>query len=296
VHPAEGDHRRMPTSDRSPLLGAGGPERSDAARARRRRPLARALRLARVGFCFAYFGVGVWFSGVALMPLVRAWSRLRGLSPEATQRSAQRVVHLFCRSFVASLTRAWGVARVEWIGAEALARGPALLVANHPSLIDTPLLLSKLPQADCIVSPDWLRLGWLRRVCESAGYLRAEDGADVVRGAAERLRAGRTLLVYPEGSRTPPEGPRRFQRGAAHMALEAGCPILPITISVTPRVLMRGARLADYPLENPTWRIEVGEPIQPPPGPAGESRALAARRLTGVLEEHFQKGWGRGRS
>jgi 1-acyl-sn-glycerol-3-phosphate acyltransferase len=243
-----------------------------------------------------YFGVGVWLLGVALLPFRRWWARRAGLSPEATHRAAQRVVHLFFRSFMACITGVMRVGRVEWIGAEALARGPALLVANHPSLIDTPLLLSRLPQADIIVSSDWLKLGWLRRTCDAAGYLHADDGVEVVRDAVERLRAGHTVLIYPEGSRTPPEGLRRFQRGAAHMALDAGCEILPVTISVAPRVLMRGERWTDYPSENPVWRVEVGEPIRPEPGAADEPRALAARRLTSVLEGHFEKRWVRGRS
>jgi 1-acyl-sn-glycerol-3-phosphate acyltransferase len=116
----------------------------------------------------------------------------------------------------------------------------------------------------------------------------------VVRQAVERLRAGHSVVVYPEGSRTPVEGLRRFQRGAAHIALRAGCDIVPVCITVTPRALMQGQGWTDYPRENPVFRIEVGEPI--PPGVAGdeERRPVAARRLTGVLEEHFQKRWNRG--
>jgi 1-acyl-sn-glycerol-3-phosphate acyltransferase len=250
----------------------------------------------RVGLCFLYFGLGVWLMGVAALPLVRLYARMQGLAPEVALRHVQRVVHLFCRSFVACMTRVMRVVEVQWIGAEALARGPVLVVANHPSLIDTPLLLSRMPQADFIVSPDWLRLGWLRGTVAAAEYMHSEDGPEVVREAVARLRAGRSVVVYPEGSRTPAEGLRRFQRGAAHIALEAGCDILPVTIQVTPRALMRGDRLTDYPLANPVWRVEVGEPIRPEPSGGDEPRALAARRLTGVLEEYFEKRCGRGRS
>src|SRR3990172_2101524 len=257
--------------------------------------IVRALRSLRVGLCFVYFGVGVWLGGNVAVPILRrtCW---RGLSPEAVSLRSQRVVHLFCRSFVACLDRVMRVARVQWIGTEALRHGPVLVVANHPSLIDTPLLLAKMPQADFIVSPDWMRVGWLRPIIEAAGYLRAEDGAAVVRQAVERLRAGRSVVVYPEGSRTPPEGLRPFQRGAAHIALRAGCDILPVTISVAPRALMQGERWTDYPLENPVFRIEVGEAIRPSVSEGPEGRALAARRLTGVLEEYFEKRWERGRS
>ena len=64
---------------------------------------------------------------------------------------------------------------------------------------------------------------------------------------------------------------------------------------MTPRVLMKSQRLIDYPRERPVWRVEVGEPIHLPTPVAGEGRALAARRLTGVLEEYFEKRWERGR-
>jgi 1-acyl-sn-glycerol-3-phosphate acyltransferase len=258
--------------------------------------MTRALRLRRAGLCFAYFGVGIWFLGAVLPPLVALPARLRGLSPDALTRRTQRVVHHFFRSFLRCITDVTRIGHVETVGAEALTRGPVLVVANHPSLIDTPLLGAIMPQADFIVGPEWLRNGWMRRAIEGAGYLRAEDGAEVVRVAAERLRAGRSVVVYPEGSRTPPEGLRRFQRGAAHIALEAGCDILPVTLSVSPRVLMQGERWTDYPSGNPVWRVEVGEPIRTPVSAGSEGRALAARRLTGVLEEHFEERWERGRT
>lgn len=285
---------RMATPERHPADAGRWPEH--AGTPPRPGGPARAFRLARVGLCFVYFGVGVWLTSVTLLRLLRLRARRRGLPPEVGVRQVQRAIHVFCRSFIACMTRVMRVVEVQWIGAEALSRGPVLVVANHPSLIDTPLLLSKMPQADFIVSPDWVRLGWLRATIAAADYMRSDDGAEVVREAVARLRAGRSVVVYPEGARTPPEGLRRFQRGAAHIALEAGCDLLPVVIHVTPRALMRGQRLTDYPLTNPVWRIEVGEPIRPEPPGADEPRALAARRLTGVLEEYFQKRWVRGRS
>jgi len=286
-HPAE-------TGGQPERAGARPPERASA-RPRAHR-LLRTFRLARVGFCFLYFGLGVWLTGATLLPLLRLRARLLGLAPEVGLRHVQRAVHLFCRSFIACMARVMRVAEMQWTGAGTLARGPVLVVANHPSLIDTPLLLSRMPQADFIVSPDWLRRGWLRGTVDVAEYMHSDDGPEVVREAVARLRAGRSVVVYPEGARTPPEGLRRFQRGAAHIALAAGCDILPVTIQVTPRVLMRGERWTDYPLANPVWRVEVGEPIRPEPSDGDEQRALAARRLTGVLEEYFEKRCGRGRS
>ena len=286
----------MSMPDRAPGAGAERSRWRESTRATAAQRLGRVLRVCRVGLCFAYFGVGIWLLGAVVLPLVALPARRRGLSMDAIARRTQRAVQLYFQSFIAFMMSVMRVGRVEWVNAEALTRGPALVVANHPSLIDTPLLGTKLAQADFIVGPEWMRNGWMRRAIERAGYLSAEDGAALVQAAAERLRARRTVVVYPEGSRTPPEGLRRFQRGAAHIALEAGCDILPVVLHVTPRVLMKGQRWIDYPRERPVWRVEVGEPIHVPTLVADEGRALAARRLTGVLEEYFEKRWERGRS
>src|SRR5258706_14468094 len=156
----------------------------------------------------------------------------------------------------------------------------------------TPILLSLLQRADLIVTAAWGDNPFLRGCVEGAGYLRAERGAVMVRHAIERLRAGRVLVVFPEGSRTPPEGLREFERGAAQIALLAGCDIVPVVISVHPRTLMRGQPFVDVPQRCPAWRVEVGARIHPAEFKrSGESSSAAAQRLTAALEDYFEKRW-----
>jgi 1-acyl-sn-glycerol-3-phosphate acyltransferase len=207
---------------------------------------------------------------------------------------AQRIVHVGCRGYYRFLE--WlGVLRIERPDFERLQQRPLLIVANHPSLLDTTMLISCLPQADFVVNAKWGDNLFLRRTVSAAGYLRAEHGAQVVSEAVRRLRDGRCVVIYPEGSRTPPGGMQTFHRGAAHMALEAGCDLVPIVIQVTPRTLMKGQKWSDVPDRTPLWRIEVGEPIRPASYLDGsERRALAARRLTAIVQEYFAKRWSRG--
>jgi 1-acyl-sn-glycerol-3-phosphate acyltransferase len=184
---------------------------------------------------------------------------------------------------------------VDVRGAEALERGPVVVVANHPSLIDTPILLSVMPQGDFIVNASWGDNPVLRGCVDAADYLRVEHGAVMVRHAVERLRAGRKLVVYPEGSRTPVEGLREFERGAAQIALLAGVDIVPVVISVHPRTLMKGQAFADVPEHCPVWRVDVGEPIHPAEYVReGETLSAASRRVTAALQDHFEKRWDRG--
>jgi 1-acyl-sn-glycerol-3-phosphate acyltransferase len=259
-------------------------------RANRSAPF-RPWRIALRALGFASFGLVALTLGFVVLPLQRVRARWRGLR-ERDELRAQRAIHRGMRLWV-RLASAGGVIRVSVRGGEALRNaGPIVVVANHPSLIDTPILLSVMPQADLIVNAAWGDNLFMRRCVEGAGHLRAERGAVVVRRAIERIRDGRTLLVYPEGSRTPPEGLRAFERGAAQIALIANCPILPVVISVQPRTLMKGQAFTDVPEQCPEWRVEVGQPIHPADyARSGEGSSAAARRITAALQEHFEKRW-----
>jgi 1-acyl-sn-glycerol-3-phosphate acyltransferase len=244
------------------------------------------------GVGFASFGLITATLGLVIVPLVRLGARLRGRPEQAVLR-AQQAIHRGMRLWV-RLSERLDVIRVRVNGAEKL-RGPVVIVANHPSLIDTPILLSVMPQADLIVNAAWGDNPVLRGCVRGAEYLRVEHGAVMLRHAIERLHAGRSLVVYPEGSRTPVEGLRPFERGAAQIALLARCDILPVVIAVNPRTLMKGQGFADVPASCPEWTVEVGQPIRPSDHVRdGESMSAAARRVTAVLQEHFEKRWDRG--
>jgi 1-acyl-sn-glycerol-3-phosphate acyltransferase len=254
----------------------------------------RPWRVALRALGFASFGAISLALGTVVIPLQRLAARVtrtRESDELRAQRAIQRGMALWVR-----LASAWGVIRLSVRGADALRdAGPVVVVANHPSLIDTPILLSVMPQADLIVNAAWGDNPFLRGCVTGAGYLRAERGAVVVRHAIERIAEGRTLVVYPEGSRTPPSGLREFERGAAQIALLAGRPILPVVISVHPRTLMKGQPFAEVPAQCPEWRVEVGQPIHPSDyARSGEGSSAAARRITAALQEYFEKRWERG--
>jgi 1-acyl-sn-glycerol-3-phosphate acyltransferase len=177
--------------------------------------ISKAWRTPATGFAFATFGLwSVWLSLV--------WLPLRKLvDPPSAEpwRLAQRAIHRMYRLHV-RLMQVLGVIEVHWVGLERLAGSRArIIVANHPSLIDVELIVSHFPQADCIVAKSRADNLWLRGAIRAADYIGNDSGAEVVSEAARRLREGRILLVFPEGTRSPETGLGRFQRGAAHVAL-----------------------------------------------------------------------------
>lgn len=247
---------------------------------------------AAIGFA-SYFLLSIGL-GWCVLPIQHAFGRLRGESQPEREVRSQRWVHRATRRW-ARLVTALGVFQARYEGLERLTRRPLLIVANHPSLVDTPVLTCCLPQADFVVSEEWLTNPVLRETIRRSGYLKAESGPLVIRDAVRRLRAGRTLVVYPEGSRTPEEGLREFQKGAAFIALAAGCEIVPALIRVTPRAFMKGQGVFDYPEVAPLWSVAFGDPIDPADYLAGgEGRSAAAARLTAALQDDFEKRWERG--
>lgn len=86
---------------------------------------------------------------------------------------------------------------------EALA-GPAVYVANHPGLLDATFLLARLPDTICIFKRAIIRNPVLGPAALVAGYAAGEQGVDLIRDVAQRVAAGRSLLIFPEGTRTLP--------------------------------------------------------------------------------------------
>lgn len=240
-------------------------------------------RALRTGFAFAVYGLGALALGGLLLPL-RA--RLGG-----GETGAQRWIYRASRGYLA-FASALGLIRVRVEGGERLhAPGARLVVANHPSLLDTPLLAALLPQADFVVKPSWADHPFLAPACRAAGYLRSEGGPAFVEAGVRRLRAGRSIVMFPEGTRSPAGGGvGRFQRGAAHLALGSGCELLPVVIRLRPRSLMRGQRWYEVPDRRLEFRVSVLEPLAPEVLAGGRAPGpRAARAVTAAVQELYEK-------
>jgi 1-acyl-sn-glycerol-3-phosphate acyltransferase len=243
----------------------------------------RPWRAAASGLCFLVFGAGALALSLTAFPLLS----LTAADAATARLRVQRTIRAGCACF-AALMKALGLVRWEVHGGEALAAAPdaggRLIIANHPSLIDAVFLLAWLPQADCIVKQALLENPFLRHAVRRAGYLGNAEPDALVAECAAALRAGRTLLVFPEGTRSVPGRPLRLRRGAARIALAAGVPVVPVQIRCEPLVLskrMRWYQMGDRPAH---FRFDVLAPLPPPRRRAGESEALAARRLTRTFE------------
>jgi len=149
------------------------------------------------------------------------------------------------RTWASGLTRFWGV-ELSVFGAEHMSEGASYVVmSNHASYADIVALFIALP-----ITPGFLAKRELMRVPFLAAALRAGGHVIIDRGqrnsarqalgtAAAEVRAGKTVLIFPEGTRGDARHMGQFKNGGFHLAKTAEVPILPVglrgTGSVGPR-------------------------------------------------------------
>jgi 1-acyl-sn-glycerol-3-phosphate acyltransferase len=190
---------------------------------------------------FAAFGLGL-----NLFSLLTGWLP----ASERTERFYQRLIH---RHF--ALFHWWcefaRLVFVRYRGFEKFPAGGLVLAANHPALIDITCLLARVPEAVCIFKPAIRRNPVLGAAARRAGYLASDGGHELVRRAAEKVAAGSTLVVFPEGTRTPPgEVLLPLKPGFILIAQRARAPVQLVRITTDSDVLTKGRawwRLPRFP-------------------------------------------------
>lgn len=206
------------------------------------RRLDHAWRVFGTGLSFVAFGLGGLLLGVLVMPVL-----LLMRDPVARRRRARRVVQVAFASHL-RLMRGLGVMTYEIEGGERLQRDGLLVLANHPTLIDVVCLISLLPNADCVVKRAVACNPFMRGPVRAAGYIANDDGAGLVDDCVAAVRAGGTLVIFPEGTRSVPGQPPRLQRGAANIAVRGRLDITPVRITCSPPTLTKGAEVVSCPL------------------------------------------------
>jgi 1-acyl-sn-glycerol-3-phosphate acyltransferase len=137
-----------------------------------------------------------------------------------------------------------------------------IIIANHPSILDVVMLLSLIPNADCVVSP-YLNRSVIGGVIRQLYILSSLDYYDLMNACVESLEQGNCLIIFPEGTRTPRTGKVLVKKGAARVALASGCDIIPVHIGGTDKYgLGKKDPWAGFnPNERYIYRINMGNEI-----------------------------------
>lgn len=177
-----------------------------------------------------------------------------------------------------------------------LAEPPLVLVANHASHVDTPLLLSVLPPnlrhrtvvaaaADHFFDRRWKAHLW-------AGLLGAipVERQRVSRRSADEAAAliedGWSLVIFPEGGRSPDGWQQEFRGGAAYLAVRTGCPVVPVHLEGTYRVLPKDGRLRRSPTT-----VTFGNPLHAEEGEDARRFAVRVEQAVAALAVESRTDW-----
>jgi 1-acyl-sn-glycerol-3-phosphate acyltransferase len=239
-------------------------------------------RVAATGFSFGVFGMGGLVLRLLVFPALNLLVRQR----ERRVAWSRTVIRLAFRAYV-ELMRVVGVLRYEIRGLERLERGGLLILANHPTLIDTVFLMAFVKNADCIVKGELWNNPFTRGPVRAAGYINNAGGADLIDDCIASLRRGNNLIVFPEGTRTPGDGVISMKRGAANIAVRGARDMTPVLIRCEPATLGKGEKWWRVPPRRVRFEIEVQEDLAIGQFAGGASDVMAARQLTDFLQVYF---------
>jgi len=212
------------------------------------------------------------------------------LAKQDRQKRTQDLVQLMFRLYLWLLqVTQLIVLRVECVEALRTSKG-TIIVANHPSLLDVVVLMAYIPRAQWIIKHELWNHRFLGCLMRSAGYIRNDLEPEALMASCQRaLAAGRCLIIFPEGTRTPLGKTPRFQRGFANIAFLMQAPVQAIAITCAPAVLYKGEPWWKVPLKQPVFCFLLGPSLDKGFYLRYKQRSIAVRRLVEYLESYYRK-------
>jgi 1-acyl-sn-glycerol-3-phosphate acyltransferase len=188
-----------------------------------------------------------WRTVFYLIPAISAYTMVLGiLSIGSTFLGGTGAfAHRCARLWSWLILKTTGV-RVRVTGLERLTPGRTyVFVSNHQSIYDIPVIFDALPYQLRIIAKASLGsfpfLGWhLRRTGHLLVDRRKPDHAGILRRWRELLAQGLSLIIFPEGTRSPDGTVGRFKAGSFNLAIEAGLPVVPLSVVGTRHVMPKG--------------------------------------------------------
>lgn len=244
-------------------------------------------RIIATGFCFGSFGIGGLFLSTLVFPIIN----LLPFNKNTSRRIAQRIVHYSFRFFLWEMQFV-GVLRIDIQGKEKLFEDDCnLIVANHPTLIDIILIVAQLKEVDCVVKYTHWNNPFVSGVVKATGYISNSSPEQLLNECVKNINSGRSLIIFPEGTRTTPGEKLNFRRGAAHVALRCNKDLRPITIDCNDSSLTKGEKWYQIPLNGPKHIGVTVHDVIPTAvyKEQAKNESQSARHLTQFLQAHYQK-------
>lgn len=186
-----------------------------------------------------------------------------------------------------------GGARLRVFGLENVdPRRPTLYVSNHQSTIDIPVMFMAIPANLRFLAKKQLRwlpiVGWYMWL---AGFIFVDRGNHrralaSIETAARRIRSGMSLIVFPEGTRSPDGRVLPFKKGSFALALRAHVPICPVTIEGSGRLMPKNS----WDITPGEIRVMIGKPIETQALGEGDRQRLIRQVREAIIDQSLALG------
>ena len=152
--------------------------------------------------------------------------------------------HRCARAWAWLILKTTGV-RVTVTGLEHLEPGRSyVFAANHQSIYDIPIVFTSIPfQLRIVAKASLGRIPFMGWHLHRAGHLlvdRRNPGADIVEKMRRLVGESSSLIVFPEGTRSRDGAVGRFKKGSFLVAMDAGLPVVPVSITNSRNVMRKG--------------------------------------------------------
>jgi 1-acyl-sn-glycerol-3-phosphate acyltransferase len=187
-----------------------------------------------------------------------------------------RVVHRYARLWGRAALLANRV-KVRVDGMEHVKReGPYIFMSNHQGYYDVFALLAHLPfQFKWLVKKELFSVPILGWTMAAAGYINIDrEGTrktvEALDKAAQKIREGMSVVVFPEGSRSPDGSIQPFKKGGFNLAIKSKVPIVPVAIMGSRAIMPKGKLTAtsgeirirmDHPIETQNYSLKDRKPL-----------------------------------
>lgn len=163
-----------------------------------------------------------------------------------------------------------------------------VIVSNHQSFLDILALVTTLGvQFRWVIKAEILKVplfGYALYASRNIFVDRSnrEKSIESIRKGLVRLPDSVSLLVFPEGTRSPDGKIRKFKKGAFNIAIERSLPLLPVTVNGSHRLLPKGTAL----FKPGTLEVVVGDPIETAAYGRKHMDALIERTRNAIIENY----------
>ena len=167
--------------------------------------------------------------------------------------------------------------------------GPFIFMSNHQGSYDIFALLGYLPfHFKWLAKKELFAIPFFGWTMSAAGYISLDrqgtrETVEAMNQAAQRIREGMSVVIFPEGSRSPNGSIQPFKKGGFTLALKSKVPIIPISIAGS-REIMPKDRLTASPGE---IRIRIGDPIETQ-SYSTKDRTLLMERVHQAISTNFE--------